>query len=64
MQVGIFLEIMSAETVSIADVKNLIELARDSEAEAMVLCQTSRSYQLDSAQVLPWAAGLNAIFGV
>ena len=60
----LFIEIKSAETVAIGDVKHLIELARDGEAEAMVLCQTSRTYHLDSAQVLHWATGLNAIFNV
>jgi len=42
----------------------LIELARDGDAEAMVLCQTSMPYNLESAQVLHWATGLNAIFNV
>jgi len=63
-QKPLFIEIKSADTVALGDVKNLIELARDGGAEAMVLCQTSRPYNLESAQVLHWATGLNAIFNV
>jgi predicted AAA+ superfamily ATPase len=61
-QKPLFIEIKSAETVGPGDVKNLLELARDGDAEAMVLCLTTRSYNLDSAQVVHWKTGLNAIF--
>ena len=42
----------------------LIDMARDGEADAMVLCRTPRPYRLGSAEVLPWQAGLKQIFGL
>ena len=60
----LFVEIKSAETVTSGDVKNLIDMARDGEADAMVLCRTPRPYQLGTAEVLPWQTGLKQIFGL
>lgn len=60
----LFIEIKSAEAVAVADVKNLIEMARDAGADAMVLCRTPHPYRLNTAEVLPWQAGLRQVFGL
>ena len=61
-QIPLFIEIKSTDRPENLSLKSFEDLARDGDAEAIVLCNSDRAMEIGSLKILPWREGIDWIF--